>query len=42
VEVSPKKATAEDLFLTVMQIADRRTGGWFPTRRIDGEGSWGA
>jgi len=35
IEVSPKKAAAEDLFLTVIQVTDRQTGARLPVRRID-------
>ncbi|MHB1033581.1 MAG: heparin/heparin-sulfate lyase HepB [Pirellulales bacterium] len=35
VEVSPKKAAAADLFLTVMQVTDRQTPGRLPVHRID-------
>jgi heparin/heparan-sulfate lyase len=42
VEISPKAASAEDLFLNVMQVTDRQTGGHFPVRRLDGEGIVGS
>jgi len=41
IEVCPKKAAAEDLFLTVMQVTDRQTGGRLPVRRIDAPGRTG-
>jgi len=41
IEVCPKKATAEDLFLTVMQVTDRQTGGGLSVRRIDAPGRTG-
>ena len=31
----PKQAAAEDLFLTVMQVTDRQTGGRLAVRRVD-------
>ncbi|MDO8543882.1 MAG: heparinase II/III family protein [Opitutaceae bacterium] len=34
-ELSPKAAAAEDLFLTVMQTTDRRSGARWPVRRLD-------
>lgn len=41
-EVSPKAASAEDLFLNVMQVTDRQTGARYPVRRLDGDGIVGS
>jgi hypothetical protein len=35
VEVSPKTAAAEDLFLNVMQMTDRRSSSRWPVQRLD-------
>ena len=35
IEISPKKPAAENLFLTVMQVTDRLSGGTLPVQRID-------
>jgi len=35
IELSPKAAVAEDLFLTVMQVTDRTAPGRLPVRRVE-------
>ncbi len=35
IELSPKAATAEDLFLNVMQVTDRRSPSRWPVRRLE-------
>jgi hypothetical protein len=35
IQVSPKNASEEDLFLNVMQVTDWRNGRTFPVERID-------
>jgi heparin/heparan-sulfate lyase len=37
VEVSPKAAAAEDLFLNVMQVTDRQSPSRWPVRRLDAD-----
>jgi hypothetical protein len=37
IEVSPKAATAEDLFLNVMQVTDHQSPSRWPVRRLDAE-----
>jgi hypothetical protein len=41
VEVCPRQAAAEDLFLTVMQVTDRETGGRWPVKPLDADGRTG-
>jgi heparin/heparan-sulfate lyase len=41
IEVSPKAAAAEDLFLNVMQVTDRAGGIRWPVRKIEADGRVG-
>ena len=37
IELSPKTASAEDLFLNVMQVTDRQSPSRWPVRRLDAD-----
>lgn len=41
IELSPKAAAAEDLFLNVMQVTDRRSPSHWPVRTLESEGRTG-
>lgn len=41
IELSPRAAAAEDLFLNVMQVTDRQSPSRLPVRRIEAEGRVG-